>query len=254
MKRYKMIVEYMGRDFAGWQRQIDVPTIQGEIEEAIKGFSNQEVLISGSGRTDAGVHARGQVFHVDLDEFTKPMDEYSITKAINAYLKKVPITVIGTEIVHDDFHARFDSVNKVYQYRILNRPSAPALEDGLMWHIGKTLDVDAMHEAAQVLLGKHDFSTFRDSECQAQSPVKTLDILNVSAREYDLCGGREIIIEAQGKSFLHHQVRNIAGTLSLVGLGKWTPQDMKTALAAKDRRKGGPTAPSDGLYLMRVEY
>ncbi len=254
MTRYKLTIEYRGTDYRGWQRQVDVPSIQQAIEDAIKGFSNQDVSVCVAGRTDAGVHARGQVAHVDLGEFSKPMDGYSITKAINAHLRPQPITIIHTQAVDDEFHARFSAVNKLYQYRIVNRPSLPALDNGLVWHVGRLLDVEAMRESAEHLLGKHDFSTFRDSECQAKSPIKTLDRLDIDVRDYDTCGGHEILIEVEGRSFLHHQVRNIAGTLSLVGLGKWEPKDMKIALEAKDRTKGGPTAPADGLYLMRVDY
>ncbi len=244
----------MGKDYFGWQRQIDVPSIQQAIEEAIHRFSGQEVRIYTAGRTDAGVHARGQVAHVDFAEFSRPMDEYSILKAINAHLRPQPISIIKVEKVADDFHARFDAANKLYRYRIVNRSGFLALERGLVWHVGKTLDVRAMQEGAKYLLGKHDFTTFRDSECQAKSPVKTLDRLDVVTRDYDGCGGREILFETEGKSFLHHQVRNMVGTLSLVGLGKWKPEDVKSALEEKDRTKGGPTAPSDGLYMIRIDY
>lgn len=254
MTRYKLTIEYRGTNYHGWQRQIDVPSIQQAVEEAIKGFSGQDVSVCVAGRTDAGVHACGQVAHVDLEAFTKPMDEFSIAKAINAYLKTQPISIVNVQSVDDEFHARFSAVNKLYQYRIVNRPSVPALDEGLVWHVGKALDVEAMRESAKHLLGKHDFSTFRDSECQAKSPIKTLDRLDIDVRDYDTSGGREILVETEGKSFLHHQVRNIVGTLSLVGLEKWKPEDMKVALEAKNRTKGGPTAPADGLYLMRVDY
>lgn len=252
--RYKLTLEYNGTDYYGWQRQIDVPSIQQSLEEAIARFSNQEAPVTVAGRTDAGVHARAQVVHVDLAPAKKPMDEYAILKAINAHLFPHSISVIGVEIVDEDFHARFSAVNKLYQYKIVSRPSFLALEKGLFWHIRKPLDVDAMRVGAEWLLGHHDFTTFRDSECQANSPMKTLDRLDITERPYDICGGKEIIVETEGKSFLHHQVRNMVGTLSLVGLGKWSPEDVKTALEAKDRTKGGPTAPSDGLYLMRVDY
>jgi len=254
MTRYKLTIEYRGSDYAGWQRQVDVPSIQQAIEEAIFGFYRKEVSICVAGRTDAGVHAKGQVAHVDLGEFSKPMDEFSIMKAINAYLRSKPITIVNVKIVNDDFHARFDAVNKLYRYRIINRSGSLALDNGLAWHIGKNLDIKAMQEGANYLLGYHDFTTFRDSECQAKSPMKTLDRLYIKTSDYDICGGREIIVETEGKSFLHHQVRNMVGTLSLVGLGKWSPEDMKAALEEKDRTKGGPTAPSDGLYLVRVDY
>ncbi|PCJ97043.1 MAG: tRNA pseudouridine(38-40) synthase TruA [Zetaproteobacteria bacterium] len=254
MTRYKLTIEYVGSDYSGWQKQSHVPSIQQAIEEAIEGFSAQRVLVQTAGRTDAGVHARGQVAHVDLGEFTKPMDEFSITKAINAHLRPQPISIINVEIVSDEFHARHDALNKLYRYRIVNRQAFLAVDRGLVWHVGRPLDVDAMRASAKYLLGHHDFTTFRDSECQANSPMKTLDRLDIQAHDYDGCGGREIIIETEGKSFLHHQVRNMVGTLSLVGLGKWRPEDMRTALEAKDRTKGGPTAPADGLYLVRVDY
>ncbi len=254
MTRYKLTIEYMGRDYYGWQRQNDFPSIQQAIEDAIEGFSGQKVSVQSAGRTDAGVHARAHIAHVDMAAFSKPMDEFAILRAINAYLRPQPISIINVEIANDDFHARFSAVNKFYQYRIVNRAGFLAIDRGLVWHIGKPLDVAAMQEAAKYLLGKHDFTTFRDSECQARSPIKTLDKLDIIARDYDNAGGREILFNVEGKSFLHHQVRNIVGTLSLVGLGKWQPKDMKTAMQAKDRTRGGPTAPCDGLYLMRVDY
>jgi tRNA pseudouridine38-40 synthase len=254
LTRYKVTVEYSGQDYAGWQRQPNIITVQQMVEEAILGFSNQNVSIVAAGRTDSGVHARGQVFHVDLKPFSKPMNGFTILKAINAYLRPRPIAVIDVQVVDESFHARFSATNKLYQYRIINRPGVPALERDLCWHIGRTLNVDAMREGAKYLLGHHDFTTFRASECQAKSPIRTLDKLDISVRPYDTSGGREIIIEPQAQSFLHHQVRNIVGTLSLVGLGKWQPKDVKTALEAKDRVDGGPTAPPNGLYLMRIDY
>lgn len=253
-QRYKLTIEYRGSDYAGWQRQPDVPSIQQALEEAVKGFSQQSVQVTAAGRTDAGVHARGQVVHLDLEPTTKPMQPFEIAKAINAYLRPAPISVTSCEEVSEDFHARFSALNKLYQYRIVNRQGFLALDQGLVWHVRKPLDADAMHEAAQILLGKHDFSTFRDSECQAKSPIKTLDRLDVTTRPYDECGGIEILIEAEAKSFIHHQVRNMVGSLSLIGEGKWCTNDLQKALEAKDRTKGGPTAPADGLYLMRIDY
>ncbi len=252
MTRYKLTIEYRGSDYSGWQRQPDVPSIQQAIEEAIHKFSGQNAEITVAGRTDAGVHATGQVAHVDLTEFTKPMDEFAVMKAINAHLRPQPISVINVEVVNDDFHARFSAVNKLYRYRIINRPSFLTVDQGTAWQIGKPLNVKAMQEGARYLLGHHDFTTFRDSECQAQSPMKTLDRLDLTEKPYP--GGCEIIVETEGKSFLHHQVRNIVGTLSLVGLERWQPSEVKTALEQKDRTKGGPTAPSDGLFLVRVDY
>ncbi len=254
IRRYKLTIEYMGDGFHGWQRQPDVPSIQQSIEEAIFKFCAQEVDVVVAGRTDAGVHARGQVAHVDLAAFKRPMDEFSIMKAINAHLRPKTISVLQVERVDEEFHARFSATNKLYQYRVINRHAFLTVEQGRVWHIQKKLNVDAMREGAKLLLGQHDFTTFRDSECQAKSPIKTLDRLDITVKNYDACGGLDILFETEGKSFLHHQVRNMVGTLSLVGLGKWQPQDMRTALEAKDRTKGGPTAPSDGLYLVRVDY
>ena len=254
MTRYKLTLEYRGTDYAGWQRQPDQPSIQQSVEEAIEGFYQKKVSVHCAGRTDAGVHAFGQVTHVDLDEFSKPMDEYAIMKAINAHLRPQPISVLQVETVDDEFQARFDATNKLYHYRVINRPAFLAVEDRLAWQEGRALDVEAMREAAQHLLGHHDFTTFRDAECQAKSPMKTLDRLDIEAREYDTCGGREIIVAAEAQSFLHHQMRNMVGTLVQVGLKKWPPVQVKEALEAKDRKVGGPTAPADGLYLMRVDY
>ncbi|MBL4803826.1 MAG: tRNA pseudouridine(38-40) synthase TruA [Alphaproteobacteria bacterium] len=254
-QRYKFTIEYNGSGYAGWQRQEeDLPTIQGEIEKAIHKFSAQDVQLQAAGRTDAGVHARAQVAHGDFEDFTKPMEPFEIAKAINAYLRPQPISIIGAEPVDDDFHARFAAKNKLYTYRILNRPAFPALEQGLVWHLKKPLDAKAMHDAGQVLLGHHDFSSFRDSQCQAKNAMRTLDRLDVRSADYDQCGGQEILIEAEGQSFLHHMVRNVVGTLAQVGEGKWTKDDVKNVLEAKDRTKAGPTAPADGLCLSRIDY
>ena len=251
--RYKLTIEYKGTGYKGWQRQPGLPTIQGEIEKAIHAFCGQEAEVVTAGRTDAGVHARGQIAHVDLGAFTKPMDTFAITKAINAHLRPAPITILDTEIVDDDFHARFNAKNKLYVYRIINRQSFLTFDQDLAWHIRRRLDTNAMHEAAQLLLGKHDFTTFRDSECQANTPIRTLDRLDVQAFS-TAKGATEILIEAEAKSFLHHMVRNLVGTLTLVGEGKWKPQDILAALHAKDRQAGGPTAPADGLYMVRIDY
>lgn len=254
--RYRLTLEYDGTDYAGWQRQEEggPSTIQEAVEKAIEGFSGQKVQIQGAGRTDAGVHAWGQIAHVDLAPFSKPMDGYEISKAINAYLRPAPISVVHTQIVDHDFHARFTAKNKLYIYRILCRPSFPALERDKLWHFKRALDAKAMHKAAQHLIGHHDFSTFRGAQCQAKNPVRTLDRLDVSTHEYDRHGGLEIRIEAEAQSFLHHMVRNLVGTLTLVGEGKWQPEDVKTALEAKDRTKAGQTAPAAGLYLKHIDY
>ena len=254
--RYKMLIEYLGTDYKGWQTQgaDGPPTIQNAIENAIHAFSGQEVTVQSAGRTDAGVHAWGQIAHVDFDELSKPMDTFEITKAINAHLRPQPICVLAMEEVEEEFHARFSAKNKLYVYRILNRPSYPSIETGRIWHFKRNLNVQAMQEAASVLLGNHDFSTFRDSECQANTPVRTLDRCDVMEIPYDHAGGIEIQIHVEAQSFLHHMVRNIAGSLTLVGEGKWSEGDLKAALEAKDRTKGGPTAPAEGLYLKRIDY
>ncbi len=253
-QRYKLTIEYIGTDYYGWQRQPEHPTIQGSIEAAIQKFCGQNVEVQSAGRTDAGVHAWAQIAHADFEAFNTPMTPYEITKAINAHLREEPISVIHMEEAQDDFHARFSAKNKLYVYRILNRQAAPAIEQDRLWHFRRSLDVPAMHEAAKILIGQHDFTTFRDSQCQAKNPVRTLDRLTVSAHEYDPHGGIEIRIEAEAMSFLHHMVRNIAGTLTLIGEGKWSANDLAEALDAKDRAKGGQTAPAHGLYLKRIDY
>ena len=254
-KRWKLIIEYCGTEYSGWQRQATgVRSVQGVIEDAIFGFCQQRVTVHVAGRTDAGVHARGQVAHFDLDYGDRALAGYDLTKALNAYLRAEAVSVVSAEIVDPEFHARFGAVNKLYLYRIINRNARPALENGKVLHIRRELDVPAMQRAANHLLGKHDFTSFRASECQAKSPIKTLDRLDLEIAPYDEQGGREIRIYAEGRSFLHHQVRNMVGTLCLVGDGKWSPADVAAALAACDRAKGGPTAPPDGLYLMRVDY
>ncbi|MCE7886418.1 MAG: tRNA pseudouridine(38-40) synthase TruA [Alphaproteobacteria bacterium PRO2] len=255
MTRWKLTIEYVGTNYSGWQRQEEgVPSVQAAIEEAIKKFCQQDITIHVAGRTDAGVHAKGQVAHFDLDYGARKLEGFDLMKALNAHLKPQPIGIIKAEIVPDDFHARFNAKNKLYQYRILNRSAFPTFEQGLVWHFKRPLDVGAMKEAAKHLIGHHDFTTFRDSECQAKSPERTLDRLEIAGKDYDESGGREILIEAEARSFLHHMMRNITGTLVLVGEGKWKPGDVKTALEARDRTKGGPTAPPDGLTLVRVDY
>lgn len=254
LSRYKLIIEYGGEGFSGWQRQENVSSVQQTIEEAIEKFSGQRVTLHAAGRTDAGVHACGQVAHVDLAPFSKPMSGFEIAKAINAHLRPRPVAVLRVEQAAPDFHARFMAVNKLYIYRILNRSAYPVIGAGRLWHVKRPLDVPAMREAARCLIGHHDFTTFRDSHCQAKNPMRTLDRLEISERSCDPADGREIVIEVEARSFLHHQVRNMVGTLALVGEGRWTPQDVRAALEAKDRTKGGPTAPPEGLYLARVDY
>ncbi len=255
MQRWKLTIEYCGTNYCGWQRQEDgVASVQQSIEDAIHAFCQKRITIHVAGRTDAGVHARGQVAHFDLDYGDRVLNGNDLAKALNAHLRLQPIAITHAETVNPDFHARFDAINKLYLYRIINRSAPPVVDKGQTWHIRRTLNVAAMQEAAGHLIGKHDFTTFRDSECQAKSPEKTIDRLEFEIIPYDAHGGREIRFYAEARSFLHHQVRNLIGTLEQVGEGKWTPSDVKTALQARDRTKGGPTAPPDGLYLMRVDY
>ena len=243
--RYRLTVEYDGSPFVGWQRQDNGASVQGALEDAIEKLSGERVTVTGSGRTDAGVHALGQVAHFDL---VKEFEPGKVRDALNHYLRPNPVVVLESDVADSEFHARFSARSRHYLFRILNRRSPPALETGKVWHVSHKLDADAMHAAAQTLVGQHDFTTFRAAECQAQSPIKTLDRLDVSRR------ADEIHIEASARSFLHHQIRSFAGTLKLVGEGKWTVRDVADALAAKDRTRCGPVSPPDGLYLVRVDY
>jgi tRNA pseudouridine38-40 synthase len=243
--RYKLLVEYDGAGFVGWQRQTNGPSVQQALEDAIAGFSGEFVRVYGAGRTDAGVHAAGQVAHFDLEKAT---DGKTVANALNAHLRPLAVAVLGAEAVGDDFHARTSARQRHYLYRMVNRRAAPALARGRAWHVQVELDADLMHQAAQVLVGRHDFTSFRASLCQAASPVKTLTELSVARH------GEEILVTARARSFLHHQVRNMVGTLKLVGEGKWSSDDLAAALAARDRAKGGPTAPAHGLCLMDVGY
>ena len=245
MPRYKLTLEYDGTPFVGWQRQENGPSVAGALAEAIGRFAGERPDVTGAGRTDAGVHALGQVVHVDL---AKDWDGDIVRDALNAHLRPQPIAVIAAERASDDFHARFSATARHYRYRIVSRRADLALDRERAWRIAKRLDADAMHAAAQTLVGHHDFTTFRSAECQAKSPLKTLDRLDV-ARE-----GEEIRIEASARSFLHHQVRSMVGSLALVGEGRWSADDLSKALAAKDRAACGPVAPAHGLYLVRVDY
>ena len=245
MPRYKLVIEYDGTPFAGWQRQINAGSVQQAVEEAIERFAGGSVRIHCAGRTDAGVHATHQVAHVDLD---KEWRTDTVRDAINAHLKPQPVSILASEIVPDSFHARTSAQKRHYVYRILNRRSPAALEVNRVWHVPWPLDAAAMHAAAQALVGRHDFTTFRAAECQANSPVKTLDRLDVEPRD------GEIRISASARSFLHHQVRSMVGTLMLAGSGRWTVADVKSALVAADRARCGPTAPACGLYLVGVDY
>lgn len=245
MTRWKITIEYDGAGFVGWQRQDNGLSVQQVLEEAIEGFAQQRTALFGAGRTDSGVHALGQVAHFDLDRHT---DAGTVRDALNYHTRSHAVSVLAAEAVDADFNARFSARSRHYLYRILARRAAPALDAGRVWHVAVPLDADAMHRAAQVLVGKHDFTSFRAALCQADSPVKTLDALDVS-RAAD-----EIHITASARSFLHNQVRILAGTLRLVGEGKWSDDDVRRALEACDRTAGGPTAPPDGLYLTRVDY
>ena len=245
MTRYKLTIEYDGGAFFGWQRQSGQISVQEVMEAAIRNFCGQDITIFAAGRTDARVHAQGQVAHIDLDRQTTP---HEVMSAINAHLRPHLVAVVKAEIVADDFDARRSAKQRHYRYRIVNRRAPLTVDHGRAWLVSVALDTGAMHDAGQLLVGHHDFTSFRASVCQALSPVKTLHRLDVSRRD------DEIVIEAMARSFLHHQVRNMVGTLKLVGEGNWTSRDVADALAARDRAKGGPTAPPDGLYLMQVDY
>ena len=245
MPRYKLTIEYDGTPFVGWQVQDNGPSIAGAITEAFAKFAGEAPKISGAGRTDAGVHALGQVAHVDL---AKDRETDTIRDALNAHLRPNPIAILNVEKVAPDFDARFSARARYYLYRIVNRRADLALDRNRAWRVGKALDADAMHAAAQGLVGHHDFTTFRSVECQAKSPVKTVDRLEV-ARDLD-----EIQFEVSARSFLHNQVRSMVGSLALVGEGKWSADDLAKALDARDRAACGPVAPACGLYLVRVDY
>jgi tRNA pseudouridine38-40 synthase len=245
MARYKLTIEYDGTPFVGWQIQANVRSVQGLLTTAIEAFCGERVAVQGAGRTDAGVHATGQVAHCDLP--AAPSVD-TVRDAVNAYLRPHPIAVLSAERVADDFDARFSAKARHYLYRIVNRRPDLALERHHAWRVPRPLDAEAMHAAAQRLVGKHDFTTFRAAECQAKSPVKTLTRLDV-ARDGDV-----VAIRASARSFLHHQVRSIVGSLALVGDRKWSADDLAAALAARDRAACGPVAPPDGLYLVAVDY
>ena len=245
MPRYKLTVEYDGAPFAGWQLQANGLTVQGVLESAVAAINGGPSAVHGAGRTDAGVHALGQVAHVDL---VKDWDTFKLRNALNAHVRPHPVAVLEAQLATDDFHARFSATRRHYLFRILNRRSPPALDRGKVWWLPMDLDAEAMHVAAQHLVGKHDFTTFRAAECQAQSPVKTLDRFDVARY------GELIEIRTDARSFLHHQVRSMVGSLKFVGEGKWRARDLKSALEAKDRSRCGPVSPPDGLYLLRVDY
>lgn len=245
MPRYKLTIEYDGTPFVGWQRQSEGVSIQQVLEEAVERFCGERATVYGAGRTDAGVHALAQAAHLDL---AKPADPFRIMEALNFHLKPHPIAILECRAAAPEFHARFSAVERRYRYRIANRRAPLTLDRNRAWRVSVPLDAGAMHAAAQLLVGRHDFSSFRAADCQADSPVKTLDALGVSRL------GEEIEVAARARSFLHHQVRNMVGTLKLVGEGKWGARDVAKALAARDRAAAGATAPAEGLYLVAVKY
>ena len=251
MNRYAFKIEYNGAPYKGWQRQDDVPTVQGALEEALSKLGEPDPTVQGSGRTDAGVHALGQIAHADLE---KPWKPFRLMEALNAHLRQdgQPVAVLECDIVDDKFHARFSAKQRRYVYRIIVRRAPLTLEKGLAWNVKVPLDLDAMNEAAQVLIGEHDFTTFRSTECQAQSPIKTLDTLEVTSLSVN--GVDVLEIHTTARSFLHNQVRSMAGALKLAGEGKWGTTEMRDALHAKDRNACAPVAPAHGLYLVSVRY
>lgn len=249
MPRYALKIEYDGRPFSGWQRQSDRPSVQGAVERALSKLEAGVPTIAAAGRTDAGVHAMAQVAHCDMG---KEWDPFRLSEALNHHLKPDPVAVVACAVVPEDWHARFSAKGRRYLYRVVTR-RAPLVHDaGHAWRVPFELDVDAMQEAAQFLVGKHDFTTFRSTMCQAQSPVKTMDSVNVEARDYP--GGKEVRFSLAARSFLHNQVRSIVGTLERVGAGAWSRLDVKEALEATDRSRCGPVAPPDGLFFTEIVY
>lgn len=245
MPRYRLLIEYDGGPFKGWQAQSNGPSVQAAIEAAILKFSGESVRIAAAGRTDTGVHATGQVATVDL---TRDWPERTVQEAINAHLVPDPVVILKADKVDDEFHARFSATGRRYLYRVLHGRARPALERGRVWWIKTALDLAAMQAAAEHLIGLHDFTTFRDAQCQAQSPVKTLDEARIEAI------GQELHLHFAARSFLHRQVRSMTGSLVEVGMGRWTSDDFKAALDAADRTRCGQVAPPDGLYLTGVTY
>jgi len=245
VSRFRLIVEYDGRPFMGWQRQGHGPSVQQAIEEAIAAITQEEIILHAAGRTDAGVHALAMTVHADIAREIAPR---RLADGINAKLRPLPVAILFAEVADPDFHARFSCIGRRYLYRIVNRRAPLTLEAGRAWRVPVPLDAEAMHDAAQLLVGHHDFTTFRSAHCQSESPVKTLDRLDVTRR------GAAIEIEAAARSFLHHQVRSMVGCLELVGRGKWTKADLQAALDAKDRAALGFNAPPDGLYFVEALY
>lgn len=245
MTRFRLTIEYDGAPYMGWQRQPHGPSVQQAIEEACEAITGEDVLVYGAGRTDSGVHALAMAAHVDIE---KDIDAFRLGEGINAKLRGEPIAILDCEEVADDWHARFDCIGRHYLYRIVNRRAPLALEQGRAWRIPQPLDEAAMHEAAQSLVGKHDFTTFRSAHCQSESPVKTLSSLVVQR------DGDGVSVTATARSFLHHQVRSMVGCLALVGMGRWSADELKDALEAADRNRLGLNAPPDGLHFVRADY
>jgi tRNA pseudouridine38-40 synthase len=243
--RFALTIEYDGRPFMGWQYQDHGPSVQGAIEDALHGITGEDALVHAAGRTDAGVHALGMRAHTEIEKDIAP---FRLMEALNAHLRKVPVAILACEAVPDDWHARFSCIARHYVYRIVTRRAPLTFDKGLKWRVPAELDADAMHEAAQILVGTHDFTTFRSVHCQSASPLKSLDRLDV------VRNGEEIAIHASARSFLHHQVRSMVGCLSLVGRGQWSADDLRAALEARDRARLGLNAPSDGLYFVRADY
>ncbi len=249
MPRYALKIEYHGRPFAGWQRQKELATVQGAVEAALNKLEPVE-SIAAAGRTDAGVHAMAQVAHVDL---AKDWSPFRLSEALNFHLKPLPVAIVAAARVDEDFHARFSALERRYLYRLISRRAPLTFQAGLAWRVAHPLDAAAMQAGADMLVGRHDFTTFRSAECQAASPVKTLDELRIEVLDLPQ-GGREFRFHVRARSFLHNQVRSFVGTLERAGAGRWTPQDVGAALEARDRAACGPVAPPDGLYLAGVEY
>ncbi|WP_288458855.1 tRNA pseudouridine(38-40) synthase TruA [uncultured Sphingomonas sp.] len=245
MTRFALTVEYDGRPFMGWQRQAHGPSVQQAIEDAAATITGEAVTCHAAGRTDAGVHALGMRAHVEIP---KPIEPFRLMEALNARLRPAPVAVLACEIVADDWHARFSCLGRAYEYRIANRRAPMTFEKGLAWQVPQVLDHEAMHDAAQLLVGRHDFTTFRSAHCQSASPVKTLARLDV-ARD-----GDRVTVRAAARSFLHHQVRSMVGCLAMVGMGRWTRDDLANALAAADRQRLGLNAPPDGLFFVQAIY
>lgn len=245
MTRFALTVEFDGRPFMGWQRQAHGPSVQQAIEDAAFAITGERSVLHAAGRTDAGVHGLAMRAHLDIGKVITP---FRLMEGLNALLRPDPVAILACEIVQDDWHARFSCIGRSYVYRIANRRQPLTLEAGLAWRVVQPLDDKAMHDAAQILVGYHDFTTFRSVQCQSASPVKTLDRLDVERR------GEHVLIHAAARSFLHHQVRSMVGCLALVGMGKWQARDMREALEARDRQALGLNAPPDGLYFVRARY